>query len=76
MFYSKSPEFKTCVLNFTSTIDECLDPGEKDSKKILEEVTEALLAFVCHDDGDRIACKKLVYEFFLKKYKLIYTHIY
>lgn len=64
MFFSKSPDFKKCVLNFTSTIDECLDAGEKDSKKILEGVTEALLSFVCHDDGDRIACKKLVYVFF------------
>jgi len=35
----------------------CLDEGEKDSKKILQSVTEALLSFVCHDEGDRIACK-------------------
>jgi hypothetical protein len=54
-YCKKSPDFKDCVLNFTSTIDECLDEGEKDSKKILQSVTEALLSFVCHDDGDRIA---------------------
>lgn len=55
--FRKSPDFKNCVLNFTSTIDVCLDEGEKDSKKILQNVTEALLSFVCHDEGDRIACK-------------------
>lgn len=38
----------------------CLDEGEKDSKKILQSVTEALLSFVCHDEGDRIACKIMV----------------
>lgn len=54
-YCKKSPDFKECVLNFTSTIDECLDEGEKDSKKILQSVTEALLSFVCHDEGDRIA---------------------
>lgn len=53
--FRKSPDFKECVLNFTSTIDDCLDDGEKDSKKILLSVTEALLSFVCHDEGDRIA---------------------
>jgi len=57
MIYRKSPDFKNCVLNFTSTIDECLDEGEKDTKNILQSVTEALLLFVCHDEGDRIACK-------------------
>jgi len=51
----KSPDFKECVLNFTSTIEECLDEGEKDSKNILQNVTEALLSFVCSDEGDRIA---------------------
>lgn len=54
-YCKKSPDFKECVLNFTSTIDVCLDEGEKDSKKILQNVTEALLSFVCHDEGDRIA---------------------
>ncbi|KAE9541327.1 hypothetical protein AGLY_004572 [Aphis glycines] len=54
-YCKKSPDFKDCVLNFTSTIDVCLDEGEKDSKKILQSVTEALLSFVCHDEGDRIA---------------------
>jgi hypothetical protein len=48
-------------MNFTSTLDICLDKEEKDSKKILQSVTEALLVFVCHDDGDRIACKICFY---------------
>lgn len=55
-FFRKSPDFKNCVLNFTSTIDDCLDEGEKNSKTIILSVTEALLSFVCHDEGDRIAC--------------------
>lgn len=54
-YCKKSPDFKDCVLNFTTTLDVCLDESEKDSKKILQSVTEALLSFVCHDEGDRIA---------------------
>lgn len=42
----------------------CLDESEKDSKKILQSVTEALLSFVCHDEGDRIACKIMVLKTF------------
>lgn len=56
-FTRKSPDFKDCVTNYTSVIDVCLDESEKDTKKILMVVTEALLSFVCHEDGDRIACK-------------------
>ncbi|XP_050443838.1 27 kDa hemolymph protein-like [Adelges cooleyi] len=54
-YCKKSPDFKSCVLNFTSTVEVCLDEGEKASKVILQSVTEALLGFVCHDEGDRIA---------------------
>lgn len=67
-FFRKSPELKECVVNFTSTLDICLDKDEKDSKTILQSVTEALLVFVCHDDGDRIACKIFIYYLFFYKY--------
>lgn len=48
------------MFNFTSTLDACLDEGEKDSKKLLQGVIEELLTFVCTGDGDRIACKIFV----------------
>ncbi|VVC34729.1 Hypothetical protein CINCED_3A007970 [Cinara cedri] len=54
-YCKKSPEFKDCMTNYTSTIDVCLDASEKDTEHILMVVTEALLSFVCHDEGDRIA---------------------
>lgn len=48
------------MLNYTTTLDVCLEEGEKESKTIVQNVTEALLSFVCHDEGDRIACNALV----------------
>lgn len=57
MYFSrKSPNFKVCLMNYTNTLDACLEESEKESKIIVQSVTEALLSFVCHDEGDRIAC--------------------
>lgn len=60
IFYSKTPELKECVLNLTTTMDECLDDNEKETGTIVESIVEALLSFMCHDEGDRIACKTFV----------------
>lgn len=48
------------MLNYTSTLDVCLEESEKESKTIVQNVTEALLTFVCHDEGDRIACNTFI----------------
>lgn len=48
------------MLNYTATLDVCLEEDEKESKTIVQNVTEALVSFVCHDEGDRIACNIFV----------------
>ncbi|XP_050435570.1 27 kDa hemolymph protein-like [Adelges cooleyi] len=54
-YCKKSPDFKSCVSNFASAVEVCLDDGEKATKNTLLTVTDALLEFVCYDEGDRIA---------------------
>ena len=49
-----TPVFKKCVSNFTVAIEPCLDPQEKDSIKVIENVIDALLSFICFKDGDHI----------------------
>uniref|UniRef100_A0A336L8A3 CSON005901 protein n=1 Tax=Culicoides sonorensis TaxID=179676 RepID=A0A336L8A3_CULSO len=44
-----------CVKNFTETIDPCLEPQERENKKIVIEIFTSLVNFVCHKDGDQIA---------------------
>lgn len=46
-----------CVNKFTDTLEPCLEPQEKDNKKIMVDIFTSLLNFVCHKDGDQIACK-------------------
>ncbi|GLH14228.1 27 kDa hemolymph protein [Gryllus bimaculatus] len=51
----KSPIFTDCINNFTATLDPCLEEREKESKKIVQNITESLLGFLCFKEGDRIA---------------------
>ncbi|XP_063702693.1 27 kDa hemolymph protein-like [Culicoides brevitarsis] len=44
-----------CVTNFTETIDPCLEPQERENKKIMIDIFTSLVNFVCHKDGDQIA---------------------
>uniref|UniRef100_A0A8D8LPB4 27 kDa hemolymph protein n=1 Tax=Cacopsylla melanoneura TaxID=428564 RepID=A0A8D8LPB4_9HEMI len=51
----KSPILKQCVTNFTSALEPCLEPKEKQTKIVFQNVSESLLDFICHKEGDRIA---------------------
>jgi hypothetical protein len=44
-----------CVANFTNSIDPCLEPQERESKKTIVDIATSLVNFVCHKDGDQIA---------------------
>ncbi|XP_066596293.1 27 kDa hemolymph protein-like [Prorops nasuta] len=54
-YCQKAPILKGCVTNFTNEIDACLEEKEKETKRIIWNVTESLLEFVCFKEGDRIA---------------------
>lgn len=41
--------------NFTASLSPCLSEKENRDKKVLTDVVENLLNFVCHKDGDQIA---------------------
>lgn len=51
----KSPVLKNCIQNFTDSVEGCLEEAEKESVKTTLNVTNAILDFVCHKQGDRIA---------------------
>lgn len=53
----KKPTLKKCITDFTSTLEPCLETQERDTVKIALNVTDSLLNFICHKEGDRIACK-------------------
>lgn len=54
-YCAKSPLFKDCVMEFVNSTNQCLSEKERDSKKLVQNVTEQLLGFVCFKQGDRIA---------------------
>lgn len=51
----KKPILKACMANFTTAIEPCLETAEKENKKIVHNITEKILNFVCFKEGDRIA---------------------
>ncbi|XP_008559865.1 27 kDa hemolymph protein [Microplitis demolitor] len=51
----KKPTLKKCITDFTSTLEPCLETQERDTVKIALNVTDSLLNFICHKEGDRIA---------------------
>ncbi|KAL2731373.1 27 kDa hemolymph protein-like [Vespula squamosa] len=51
----RSPILKTCVNNFTTAIEPCLEQRERENKRIVLNITESLLNFICYKEGDRIA---------------------
>ncbi|KOC61614.1 27 kDa glycoprotein [Habropoda laboriosa] len=46
---------KTCVSNYTAVIETCLEPKERENVKIVQNITDSLLDFMCYKEGDRIA---------------------
>lgn len=57
-YCKKIPDVMLCVKNVTNAVKPCLEDKEKDSLKILSNITESLLDFACFKDGDRIASKR------------------
>ncbi|XP_017794120.1 PREDICTED: interferon-related developmental regulator 1-like [Habropoda laboriosa] len=51
----KTPMLKTCVSNYTAVIETCLEPKERENVKIVQNITDSLLDFMCYKEGDRIA---------------------
>lgn len=64
-YCKKVPEFELCVKNYTSVLEVCLESKEKDSEKVILNVTKSLSEFVCHKSGDRIASKYRKHFFYL-----------
>uniref|UniRef100_A0A1B6D3A7 DUF19 domain-containing protein n=1 Tax=Clastoptera arizonana TaxID=38151 RepID=A0A1B6D3A7_9HEMI len=54
-YCKKTPVLRNCINNFTTAMEPCLDPNEKDTKKIVANITNALISFICFKEGDRIA---------------------
>ncbi|XP_049959486.1 27 kDa hemolymph protein-like [Schistocerca serialis cubense] len=51
----KSPVLKNCIQNFTDAAEGCLEEAEKESVRTTLNITNAILDFICHKQGDRIA---------------------
>lgn len=56
-YCAKTPTIKACVKNFTDSLGECLDSGEKNTLNTTLEVLKKLGEFLCYNDGDRLASK-------------------
>lgn len=54
-YCNKRSTLKACVSNFTDKIEQCLDEEERENKKIILNITDSLLEFICFKEGDRIA---------------------
>lgn len=54
-YCNKRSNLRACVNNFTQTVEQCLDEKEKENKKIVLNITDSLLEFICYKEGDRIA---------------------
>lgn len=54
-YCNKRNILRACVNNFTNTVEHCLDEKERENKKIVLNITDSLLEFICYKEGDRIA---------------------
>lgn len=54
-YCNKRSILRACVTNLTDTVEHCLDEKEKENKKIVLNITDSLLEFICFKEGDRIA---------------------
>ncbi|KAL1137774.1 hypothetical protein AAG570_009470 [Ranatra chinensis] len=49
-YCGKSPELKRCVSNFTSSMEGCLSENERQSKNVVENITDSLMNFICYQE--------------------------
>lgn len=56
-YCDKKPILTKCLNDFSDAVEPCLEPIEKENKKIVQNITEKILSFVCFKEGDRIARK-------------------
>ncbi|XP_011152994.1 27 kDa hemolymph protein isoform X2 [Harpegnathos saltator] len=54
-YCNKRSILRACVSNFTNEVEQCLDVKEKENKKIVMNITDSMLEFICYKEGDRIA---------------------
>ncbi|KAL6254028.1 hypothetical protein P5V15_015885 [Pogonomyrmex californicus] len=54
-YCNKRSTLRACVNNFMQTVEQCLDEKERENKKIILNITDSLLEFICYKEGDRIA---------------------
>lgn len=55
-YCNKTPILKDCVRNFTTTVEECFEQKERENIRLIQNITDSLLSFICFKEGDRIAC--------------------
>lgn len=51
----KTPVAIQCIKTFLNATDPCLEEKEKADKRIIVNMTESMIDFLCYKDGDRIA---------------------
>ncbi|XP_032680817.1 27 kDa hemolymph protein-like [Odontomachus brunneus] len=54
-YCNKRSILRACVSNFTEVLEQCLDEKERENKKIVMNITDSMLEFICFKEGDRIA---------------------
>ncbi|XP_041975993.1 27 kDa glycoprotein-like isoform X2 [Aricia agestis] len=54
-YCDKMPQFKSCFLNLTESMNPCVTAEEQANLKTVYNITEQLAEFVCYKEGDRIA---------------------
>lgn len=54
-YCKKREEILSCVTDVTNKVEKCLEPVEKDNMKLVLNITQNLIDFVCFKDGDRLA---------------------
>ncbi|CAB3243320.1 unnamed protein product [Arctia plantaginis] len=54
-YCDKTPQFNECFRNMTETVKPCFTTEEQENFKIIYNVTDQLVEFICFKDGDRIA---------------------
>jgi len=56
-YCNKRTEALQCVETLAATMEQCLNEEEKGYKTVFVNITHSLLEFVCHENGNQIACE-------------------
>lgn len=64
-YCKKREEILSCVTDVTNKVEKCLEPVEKDNMKLVLNITQNLIDFVCFKDGDRLASKWIIFTLIL-----------